>query len=153
MPINIGSTPIQNIMLGAAQVQKVMLGTVQIWPAGGGIINGASYEVYSYTPGGGTVAFTMQPTGATEGDPQGWYSPITPGIGAGKWVLLTETGGNLPMSGSAIGTRIELNVVRSWVGTSSTGVKFKDFLLEIFDAPSGGNLLASSTLHLEIDLT
>lgn len=33
MPINIGSTPIQNIKIGTAQVQKVMLGANQVWPA------------------------------------------------------------------------------------------------------------------------
>lgn len=117
----------------------------------GSYIN-AAYSVGIAAAGGGSVDFGMNSDGSTYGDAAGWYSIITSGIGTGKWVIVTPTGGTLSVSGDAFGTRLELNVTRSWTGSyAGSSNRFADFTVQIYDAPTGGNLLASSTLHLEVD--
>ena len=120
--------------------------------ASGGAVTLTNYLVSVVSPGGGSVTFGMLSDGTTTGDTSGWYLPTTSGVGTGRWVILTATGGTLSVSGSATGSRIQLSTNPSWTGTySGTSVRFRSFTVEIYDASSGGNLLGSGTLTLEVE--
>ena len=120
-----------------------------IMQSNNGILNIGDYAVYS---NGLSVEFSMLSNGDTSGDSSGWYSPSSSGIGSGKWVILTATAGNMAMSGSTIGSRIELSSDRSWVGNISAGqIKFKNFTIEVWSEAAGGIMLDSGSLNLECE--
>jgi hypothetical protein len=152
--LKLGSATPSKIQVGNEVVKEVWLGPVKLWPAvSGGVVVLENYSVVISSPGGGSVTFSMLPDGTTSGDTQGWFSPRpTPNVGAGKWVVLTDLGGGLTMSGSALGTRLELNAQRQWVGTNvGSTPRLRNFRVEIWDAAVGGTLLATGSLELEVD--
>lgn len=111
-----------------------------------------NYFVSLTAPGGGSVTFSMLSDGTTTGDASGWFSPPAAGVGTGRWAVITSTGGTLAITGSAVGSRIQLSTDPSWTGTySGSAVRFRTFSVEVYDASVGGNLLGSGTLTLEID--
>jgi hypothetical protein len=111
-----------------------------------------AYEVYLVNSGGGVVNFSLLNNGATSGDTSGWYVPITTGVGTGKYAVVTSTGGALAMSGSALATRLEISTNPQWIGTySGAAIRSRTLTVEVWDAISGGNLLDSGTLYLEVD--
>jgi len=153
--LKLGSAVPSKIQVGNEVVKEVWLGSVKLWPVvSGGVVALENYSVVTSSPGGGSVTFSMFPDGTTGGDTQGWFSPRpTPNVGAGKWVVLTDLGGGLTMSGSALGARLELNTQRQWVGTSVGFLilRLRNFRVEIWDAAVGGTLLATGSLELEVD--
>jgi hypothetical protein len=111
-----------------------------------------AYSVYLVNSGGGSVNFSLLSTGATSGDTSGWYTPITAGIGTGKYAVVTSTGGALTMSGAALATRLQISTNPQWTGTySGASIRSRTLTVQVWDAPSGGNLLDSGTLYLEVD--
>lgn len=119
--------------------------------AGAGAVNLKAYGVALTATGGGSVTFTMLSDGTTSGDAQGWFDPPTTGAGTGKWVILTSTSGTMTVSGT-IGSRVQLSTNPSWTGTYAGGsVRTKTFTVQVYDAATGGNLLGSGTLSMEID--
>lgn len=112
------------------------------------------YSVSIFSSGGGSVTFGMLSDGTTTGDASGWFSPPAAGVGTGRWVVITSTGGTLAITGSAVGSRIQLSTDPSWTGTySGSAVRFRTFSVEVYDASVGGNLLGSGTLTLEVEGT
>jgi hypothetical protein len=152
--LKVGPTVPSKIQIGNEVVKEVWLGPVKLWPVvAGGVVTLFDYSVIVSLPGGGSVSFAMNPDGTTEEDTQGWFSPRpTPNIGAGKWVVLTSLGGGLQMSGASIGSRIEMNVQRRWIGSNlGSAAKVSNFRIEVWDAAVGGTLLSVGSLALEVD--
>ena len=87
-----------------------------------------------------------------------WYSPATPGIGSNYWIQIESVTPQDPLFGTgtfsppAGPTRYSLNgsptfTVVSFTDFSPTeGEAFFTFVVNIWDAPSGGNIVATGTL-------
>lgn len=158
MTIELGTTDVNKVMVGSSQVNRVYLGgslvfgTEKLISGGSGALTVGAYSVGVASPGGGEVQFSMAADGATYGDNTGWYSPPTSGIGSGKWVKFTQTGGTLSCTGAALSGRVQLNatvtITGSYFGSAN---RFADFTIEVYDASSGGTLLDSGTLNLSVD--
>lgn len=156
MTIKVGSTDSARAYAGSSRVNKVYVGTVQSFgpsttaPAASVAVK--NYSVTLGASGGGTVEFSMSPDGTTSPDTQGWYTVPTVGVGTGKWVIFSQTGGTLSCSGAAIGSRVQLSSAVTVSGTfSGTATRSATFNVQIYDAASGGTLLGSGTLYLEVD--
>lgn len=118
-----------------------------------GAVSLGAYSVGLTSLGGGSVSFSLSSDGTTSPDTQGWFTtaPQT-GVGTGKWVIFSQTGGIMSTSSPAIGSRIELTSTVTITGTyAGSAVRFANFSVQIYDAASGGNLIGSGTLYLEID--
>lgn len=118
-----------------------------------GAVSLGAYSVGLTNLGGGSVSFSLSSDGTTSPDTQGWFTtaPQT-GVGTGKWVIFSQTGGVMSTSSPAIGSRIELTSTVTITGTyAGSAVRFANFSVQIYDAASGGNLIGSGTLYLEID--
>jgi hypothetical protein len=157
MSIALGTTTINGLNLSTTAIGRMYLNGVLVYGteklvAGGGAFTVGSYNNTLAAPGGGEVTQTFAADGATYGDNAGWYSPPTTGIGTGKWIIFTQTAGTLSCASSALGTRVQLSsnvsITGSYFGSANRSATIT---VEIYDASSGGTLLDSGTLQLEVD--
>ncbi len=114
------------------------------------IANGVNWEASDV----GACAFgfnsngTCYVTGLPAG-PVNWYTPTTVGAGNTVWIEATLSSGNTP-SGSALGTRLQLNAARGW--DFSAANRYCVLTIKFYDAASGGNLLGTNTLSMDSSL-
>lgn len=149
---NIGSVKLENTSINRVYFNgNLVFGSAPL-VGGSGAFTVGSYSVSMSSPGGGDVTQSFNDDGSTSGDSAGWYSPPTAGIGTGKWIIFTQTAGTLSCSSAALGSRVQLNSIVSITG-SYTGASNRSatITVEIYDASSGGTLLDSGTLTLEVD--
>lgn len=125
-----------------------------------GTINASAFtELYGVGTDQATASFSLNSDGTAtavnNGSPAFWYDPITAGIGASYWVIVTITSGSV--TSGTVGSRVSLSAGQTWtVTTTGTGsVRNKEAVgtIAIYDAASGGNLLASGSfrLYAEVD--
>lgn len=131
---------------------------------GGGSGGGSFAEVFNiYAEKGlmgvgstqATVSFSMNSDGtctASEfGSPAYWYDPITTGIGASYWVIVTVTSGTV--SSGNVGSRVSLSSGQTWtattIGTAMSRSRIVEGTVQIWDASTGGNKVAEGTFYLE----
>lgn len=157
MSILLETTNIHNVNLGTTPINRVYLNGSLVFGSGpiaggSGALSLGPYSISLSAPGGGDVTQSFGTDGATYGDGGGWYSPITAGIGTGKWIIFTQTAGTLSCSSPALGTRVQLNSLVSITGSfTGSALRFATITVAIYDAPTGGTLLGSGTLTLEVD--
>lgn len=108
-----------------------------------------------------TASFTLNSDGSTTGadtfSPGSWITPVGGSYGSSYWAIVTLTTGTVTTgtTGSrvAIGTGIGWTVTTT--GTSSFRRKFVEGTIQIWNAASGGTMVASGTFYLnaEVDNT
>lgn len=104
------------------------------------------------------VAYVQFNSDGTATDSNGatdnWFIPTTAGAGTGRYVILiplTTNGGT--EGGGARNTRIQLSTNPFFNLSSSTiGSHDRSYTVQFWDAPSGGNMLSSGTMHLYLEV-
>lgn len=124
---------------GGLSVQTPAVNLTNIYP--GIVYSGIKFDadgsVYEHRDSGGTT----------------WYSISTwllAGAAEDAWIIATNTGSGL-YSSSALSTRLQLNVDRYWRlrdVTSFGGAITSTLNVKIYDAETGGNLLAERNYSL-----
>ena len=107
-----------------------------------------------------TASFSLNSDGtatAINGSPSYWYDPITAGIGASYWAIVTITSGSV--TSGTVGSRVQLTAGHTWTctttGSRAVRRNFAEGTIEIYDAATLGNLIASGTflVSAEVDNT
>jgi hypothetical protein len=149
---NINSTRLENTAINRVYFNgNLVFGSAPL-VGGSGAFTVGTYWIGLSAPGGGQVTQSFGNDGATYGDSAGWYSPLTNDIGTGKWIIFTQTAGTLSCTSAALGTRVQLNSLVSIMGEYfGSASRFATITVEIYNASTGGTLLDSGTLTLEVD--
>lgn len=114
----------------------------------GGPVDGAWAVNRFVAFGTATASATLASNGGTSkstgtGTVTDWHDPLLTGIGSDYWMEYTSTGGGTVVGGLSEGTRYALSSSRT-VGISNTsGSESRDFTILIYDAASGGSLMAT----------
>jgi hypothetical protein len=149
---NIGSTRLENTPINRVYFNGSLVFGAAPLAGGSGAFTVGTYWIGISAPGGGQVTQSFGDEGSTYGDGAGWYSPLTAGIGTGKWIIFTQTAGTLSCTSAALGTRVQLTSLVSITGEYfGSASRFATITVEIYNASTGGTLLDSGTLTLEVD--
>ena len=119
-----------------------------------GTINAEATSVlFAGPPAVATAAFSLNSDGTCtavdSGSPAYWYDPITPGIGSSYWAIVTLTSGTV--SSGTVGSRVSLASGQTWAVVGAA--KSCSGTIAIYDAATGGNLLASGTFYLSAEIS
>tara|TARA_R110000796_G_scaffold4461_1_gene17306 strand:- start:4318 stop:4740 length:423 start_codon:yes stop_codon:yes gene_type:complete len=114
------------------------------------------YFDYNASPGTATVTFTALSAGTISvaysgSDNYVWLTGS--GTNVDYDIKFTVVTGDIPTSGSTTGVWHNLGSNRAWVYSVSGGVKTSSILVEISDAATNTNILASQTITIEVDST
>jgi hypothetical protein len=166
MSIKMGTTSINKIMMGTTQINKSYLGSTQIFGAtgggggGDGVAQGTNFVVDD-TSGLGFAYVKFKTNGVAESydsvlKATGEWHTASPsaGIGTGIWMsfAVTSTGGvSTIYGGLTAATRYELSTERELgITKGAVGVANKVLTVSFYDASTGGNLLGTQTLTLDV---
>ena len=108
------------------------------------IASGFSETYYVF---GGPAAFTLFTDGTESSGTWNWFDPPTSGKGAIYWAELVALTGIGAMSGSPLGTRMQISGAPNWSLDASN--RIRTFTLNIYDAASGGSLVSTGTIELD----
>lgn len=126
----------------------------------GGPANGTwSISGFGDSEGGipATCSATLGTNGSTSksgsGSVSNWYTPNTVGIGSSYWMEYSSTGTGTITGGLTAGVRYQLSSARSLgITRSLLGEATRVFTILIYDAASGGNLVATITLTAYVEV-
>lgn len=88
--------------------------------------------------------------GSTEYSPGSWITPVGGSYGSSYWVIVTLTTGTV--TSGTTGSRVQIGTGKTWTCTTTGAGAFREKsafgTIEIWDAASGGNKVASGTFEI-----